>query len=57
MQKEYKKMEKIMSNLMPLEKTISEFRTIENLQTLIKNNGKNFNLSQEELELANILIK
>lgn len=57
MQKEYKKMEKIMSNLMPLEKTISEFRTIENLQTLIKNNGKNFNLSQEELELANKLIK
>lgn len=57
MQKEYKKMQKLMENLMPLENTINEFRTIENLQTLIKNNGKNFDLTPEALELANKLIK
>lgn len=56
MQKEYNKMVKIMKELMPLENTINEFRTIENLQTLIKNNGKNFDLSEEALELANKLI-
>ena len=56
MQKEYNKMVKTMKELMPLENTINEFRTIENLQTLIKNNGKNFELSQEAVELANKLI-
>ena len=57
MQKEYNKMVKVMDSLMPLENTLSEFRTIENLQSLIKNNGKNFDLSPEELELANKLIQ
>lgn len=57
MQKEYNKMVKIMDELMPLENIINEFRTIENLQELIKNNGKNFDLSEETLELANKLIK
>jgi hypothetical protein len=45
-----------MDSLMPLENTISEFRTIQNLQTLIKNNNKNFDLTPEALELANKLI-
>lgn len=57
MQKEYNKMEKIMKELMPLENTINEFRNIENLHTLIKNNGKNFDLSDEAIELSNKLIK
>jgi len=56
MQREYNKMAKIMNELMPLENTINEFRTLENLQTLIKNNGKNFDLTPEALELANKLI-
>ena len=56
MQKEYNKMVKIMDSLMPLENTINEFKTIENLQTLIKNNGKNFDLTPEVLDLANKLI-
>ncbi len=56
MQSEYNKMVKIMDLLMPIENTISDFRTIENLQTLIKNNGKSFDLSEEEINLANKLI-
>ena len=52
MEKEYKKLEKEISNLIPLEKTINDVRTIENLHNLIKNNGQDFNLTQEQLELA-----
>ena len=52
MEKEYKKLEKEISNLIPLEKTINNVRTIENLHILIKNNGQDFNLTQEQLELA-----
>lgn len=52
MEKEYKKIEKEISNLIPIEKTISDVRTIENLHNLIKNNGQDFNLTQEQLELA-----
>ena len=52
MEKEYKKLEKEISNLIPLEKTINDVRTIENLHILIKNNGQDFNLTQEQLELA-----
>ena len=52
MEKEYKKIEKEIANLIPIEKTISDVRTIENLHNLIKNNGQDFNLTQEQLELA-----
>ena len=52
MEKEYKKIEKQINNLIPMEKTINDVRTIENLHNLIKNNGKDFNLTQEEIELA-----
>ena len=56
MEKEYKKLENELKNLVPLEKTLNEARTLENLHTLIKNNGKNFELSSEEIELANKLV-
>lgn len=52
MEKEYKKIQRELKNLAPIEKTINEAKTIENLHNLIKNNGQNFNLSQEEMELA-----
>ena len=52
MEKEYKKIEKEISNLVPIEKTIKNVRTIENLHNLIKNNGQDFNLTQEQLDLA-----
>lgn len=52
MEKEYKKIEKELKNLAPLEKTINDARTIENLHLLIKNNGQKFELSNEQIELA-----
>ena len=52
MEKEYEKLENELKNLVPLENTINEARTIENLHNLIKNNGQNFNLTKEQLELA-----
>lgn len=57
MEKEYKKIEKEMNNLAPLEKTINDVKTIENLHLLIKNNGQDFNLSNEQIELARKLGK
>ena len=56
MQKQYNKIEKELEKIIPLENTINKARVVENLHNLIKNNGKNFNLSQEEIELANKLI-
>ena len=56
MDKQYKKIEKELENVTPLENVINKARQLENLHNLIKNNGKNFNLSKEELELANKLI-
>ena len=55
MQREYEKIEDKLEALMPLESTLKEARVIENLHNLIKNNGQNCNLSQEQLELANLL--
>ena len=52
MEKEYKKLEKQIKNIAPIENTIDEAKTIEVLHNLIKNNGKDFNLVQEQLELA-----
>jgi hypothetical protein len=37
---------------MPTENTIKQARIIENLHTLIKNNNKNFDVSDEQIELA-----
>ena len=52
MEKEYKKIKEKIEGLIPIEETIKKARTIETIHKLIKNNGKNFNLSQEELNLA-----
>lgn len=57
MEKEYKKIRKELNNLAPIEKTINDARTIENLHLLIKNNGQNFELSNEQIELAQKLGK
>ena len=55
MQKEYVKIQKELKGLVPLENTINSARYVENIHNLIKNNGHNFDLSKEELELANKL--
>ena len=52
MEKEYLKLEEQMQTIAPLTKTIEEAKTIEILHNLIKNNGQDFNLSQEQLELV-----
>lgn len=52
MEKEYKKIKQEIKSLVPIEKMINEARTIENLHNLIKNNGQDFNLTQEQIELA-----
>lgn len=55
MQREYEKIKEKLKILIPMENTLKQARTIENLHTLIKNNGQDFNLSKEELELVNLL--
>lgn len=55
MQREYDKIKDKLKELMPIENTLKEARIIENLHTLIKNNGQDFNLTKEQLELANML--
>ena len=52
MEKEYTKIEKNLEKLVPVENTINAARKVEVLHNLIKNNGQNFNLSQEQVELA-----
>ena len=57
MEKDYKKIQKELKNLVPLEKTLQDAKSIEILHNLIKNNGNNFNLKQEEMDLVNKLNK
>lgn len=55
MEREYQKIKDKLKELMPLENTLKEARTIENIHSIIKNNGQDFNLTKEQLELAKIL--
>lgn len=55
MQREYEKIKGKLKLLIPMENTLKQARTIESLHTLIKNNGQDFNLTKEELELAKLL--
>ena len=56
MEREYRKIKDTIKDVLPLENTIKEIRRIENLHTLIKNKNGDFNLTDEEVELANKLI-
>lgn len=56
MQKEYDKIQQKLKEIMPLENTIKEARQIENIHNLIKNNGHNFDLTNEQLELSKMLV-
>ena len=55
MEKEYKKIQVKIKELIPIENTINSARNVEALHERIKNNGQNFNLTQEEIELVNKL--
>ena len=52
MQKEYDKMKVQLKNIIPFENTISQTRQIETIHNLIKNKGKDFNLTDNELNLV-----
>ena len=56
MEREYQKIIESLIETIPLETTLKQAREIENLHLLVKNNGQNFNLTQEQLELAGILV-
>ena len=55
MEKEYKLIKREINELVPIENTINSARKIETLHNLIKNNNKNFDLSENELDLVNKL--
>ena len=55
MEKEYQKLKQQLSTVMALESTISEAKKIENIHNLLKNKGKDYELSEEEKKLVNIL--
>lgn len=52
MEKEYLKIKRNIKDLVPLENTIKDARNVEMIHELIKNKGKNFELTEEEIELT-----
>jgi len=57
MEKEYNKIQKQLNNIVPLENILKETREVQTLHNLIKNNGKNFEISNLEKKLAENLSK
>ena len=55
MTKELYKLNSELKKILPLEKIINDARTIQNLHALIKNNGKDFNLTDDQIKLAEML--
>ncbi len=55
MEREYIKIKEKLKEIMPIETTIKQAREIENIHLIIKNNGQNFNLSEEQMQLAEAL--
>ena len=54
---QYNKIKENLEKIVPLEEVINKARVVENLHELVKNNGKNFHLTQQEKELAEMLAK
>lgn len=57
MEKEYNKIEAIKENVDLMDDTLEEIKKVENIHELIKNNDGSFDLSDEEIELANKLLQ
>lgn len=55
MEKEYNKIEKEVKKLMPLEEMMKEAKKIEIIHNLIKENGQNFNIDKEQMDLIKTL--
>ncbi len=56
MDREYKKIQDKLENVLPLEQTLDQVEAISNVQTLIKNKGGIEKISLEEIELAKKLV-
>lgn len=56
MEREYNKLKKQIDSITPLQSTINEAKKIENVHILLKNKGKNYELSEVEQELTNKLV-
>lgn len=52
MTKEYNKIKIQLDNVVPLENILKETRTVEMLHNLIKNNGQNFQITEQQKELV-----
>lgn len=52
MEYQYDKIQEYLQEVIPLEEVLEKAREVENLHELIKNNGKNFDLTQEQKDLA-----
>lgn len=55
MEYQYDKIQEYLEKVIPLEEVLKKARTVENIHELIKNNDRNFNLTDEQKELAEIL--
>lgn len=55
MTEEYNKIEKELDKIIPLENVIKETQRVKAIHNLIKNNGQNFNITEDEERLANNL--
>ncbi|MCL2382801.1 MAG: hypothetical protein FWC79_01160 [Oscillospiraceae bacterium] len=55
MENEFAQVQEKMVAVMPTENMIKDVRTLENLHNLIKNNGRDFNISEYERKVAEIL--
>ncbi len=56
MKKIHTRLQNEMKKIMPIQNILEKVEKLENLHQLIINNGGNFNISEEELELANMLV-
>jgi len=57
MEREYQKIREKLKQTLPLEETLKKARQIENIHLIIKNNNQNFNLTDDQKKLAEILVK
>lgn len=55
MEYQYNKIEQNLQKILPIEDILKKAKVIENLHELIKNNGKNFDITKQEQELAEML--
>ena len=55
MSQEYEKIEKEFNKIIPLENVINETKKVKAIHNLIKNNGQNFNITEDEVRLASNL--